>query len=229
MEMVKDYNTGRSLLILREYGRNILKLIDFIKTFDDKKKRTEYAQTLINLMRQIVPGANFNRDNEQKFWDDLHIISHMELDINAPYPKPEEKILYKKPDRIKYHKNNVKLKHYGRNIELLIEKATETKDPDERENAIIYIGKLMKTFQATWNKGNAGDAVIVKNINELSGGALNIDVDRVIENNLFEVLYKDKGRSRNKPRRGPSRGQGSGKSSSRNQYSGRNQNRRRRS
>jgi len=228
MDMVKDYNTGRNQLILREYGRNILKLVEFIRNIDDKKKRTEYARTLITLMRQIVPGANFNRDNEQKFWDDLHIISNMDLDIDGPYPIPEEKVLYKKPDRMKYHKNNVKLKHYGRNIELLIEKAAETKDPQERENAIIYIGKLMKTFQATWNKGIAGDSVIVKNINELSGGVLDIEVDRVVENNLFEVLYKDKGRSRNKPRRGSSRGQGSGKSS-RNQYSGRNQNRRRRS
>ena len=233
MALEKDYNTTRNPLVLKEYGRNIQKLIDFVKAFDDKEKRTKYALTLIQLMRQIAPGGNFTPESEQKFWDDLHIISDMKLDIDSPYPVPELKLLYKKPEPLIFKSHKVKLKHYGRNIELLIQKTVETKDPEKRENAIIYIGKLMKTFQSTWNKDNTDDAVIIKNIQSLSDGQLDIDLEMVTENNLFEVLYKDKGRSsarRNQrsPRsHGSGRSQGGGRGQGGRQSSGRNQHHRR--
>ena len=235
MALEKDYNTTRKFLVLKEYGRNIQKLIDFIKTIDDKEKRTKYAHTMIQLMRQIVPGGNYALETEQKFWDDLHIITDMNIDIDSPYPKPELKLLYKKPEPLKYHKHRVKLKHYGRNIELLIQKAVETKDPEKRENAIIYIGKLMKTFQSTWNKDNTDDAAIIKNIQNLSDGQLDIDPEKVTENNLFEVLYRDKGRStvrrnqRSTRSQSSGRGQGGARGQGGRQSSGRNQHRKRRS
>ncbi len=235
MALEKDYNTSRNPLVLKEYGRNIQKLIDFVHNFDDKEKRTKYAHTLIQLMRQIVPGGNYTPESEQKFWDDLHIISDMKLDIDSPYPIPEPTLLTKKPEPMKYYSHKVKLKHYGRNIELLIQKALETDDPEKREHAIIYIGKLMKTFQSTWNKENAEDKVIIKNIRDLSGGQLDIDPEKVTENNLFEVLYKDKGRpparrnQRTARSQGSGRGQSGGRGQGGRQGSGRNQHRRRRS
>ena len=117
--MVKDYNTGRKPLRLKEYGRNVQKLIDYIKTIEDKEKRTESAHTINNLMRQIVPGPKDTQEDPQKFWDDMYIVSDFDLDIDGPYPKPERAILEKKPERLKYHTYNVKYKHYGHNVELL--------------------------------------------------------------------------------------------------------------
>ena len=116
MALEKDYNTTRKFLVLKEYGRNIQKLIDFIKTIDDKEKRTKYAHTLIQLMRQIVPGGNYALETEQKFWDDLHIISDMNIDIDSPHPKLELKLLYKIPAHLTYDKHRAKLKHNQRNI-----------------------------------------------------------------------------------------------------------------
>ena len=50
----------------------------------------------------------------------------------------------------------------------------------------------MKTFYSTWNKDNIDDSVIVKNIKEMSGGKLEIDLDRVRAENLFDSNIRER-------------------------------------
>jgi hypothetical protein len=69
--------------------------------------------------------------------------------------------------------------------------ATKKEDPKEREEAAIYIGKLMKTFYGAWNKETFDDSVIVKDIQILSKGKLTLSLDKVREENLFEKLYRE--------------------------------------
>ena len=144
---MNDYNTIRPALILKEYGRNMQMLIEYIKTIDDKEKRSESAHVLIELMKLINPNAKDTQENSQKLWDDLFIMSDFDLDIDSPFPMPEKEILNKKPERLGYKGTEIRFKHYGRNIQLLIEKAIELEDPEERDAAIIHIGRLMKSFQ----------------------------------------------------------------------------------
>ncbi|MDH5397506.1 MAG: DUF4290 domain-containing protein [Cyclobacteriaceae bacterium] len=198
-----EYNTERDPLILKEYGRNVQKLVNFIKAESDKDKRSEYAQTLVELMRQITPSNKELQENLQKMWDDLFIISDFDLDINGPFPPPERELINKRPPIMEHQKNKIKYLHYGRNIELLILEAMKKEDPEERDNAVIYVGKLMKSFYGSWNKEIIDDAVIVENIRTISGGELNIDLDRVREENLFEKLYKTT--AKRKPQRAPQR------------------------
>ncbi|MDH5382319.1 MAG: DUF4290 domain-containing protein, partial [Cyclobacteriaceae bacterium] len=140
----------------------------------------------------------------------LYIISGFDLDIDSPFEKPDAAAINKRPDPMPYQSNRIRYKHYGRNIELLIKEAIAKKDPEEREAAVIYIGKLMKSFYSTWNKEMIDDSLILENINTISNGELNIDIDRVREDNLFEKLYKNKKKTPiSKPghhRAGPGRG-----------------------
>ncbi|MBL6448650.1 DUF4290 domain-containing protein [Fulvivirga sp. 29W222] len=190
-----EYNTSQPPLILREYGRNVQKLVEYIRTIPDKSKRSESAETLIELMKQVTPTVKETPETSQKLWDDLYIMSNFDLDIDAPYPIPEKEVLNKKPKRLDYSKHNVKFKHYGKNIELLIKEAIKKEDPTEREDAIIYIGKLMKSFYSSWNKEVIDDSVILENIKSISKGELTIDLDKVKEDNLFEKLYSNKRRN----------------------------------
>lgn len=190
-----EYNTSQPPLILREYGRNVQKLVEYLKTIQDKGKRTESAETLIELMKQVTPTVKETPETSQKLWDDLYIMSNFDIDIDAPYPMPEKEVLNKKPKRLDYSKHDVKFKHYGKNIELLIKEAIKKEDPAEREEAIIYIGKLMKSFYSSWNKEVIDDSVILENIKTISKGELTIDLDKVKEDNLFEKLYSNKRRS----------------------------------
>jgi len=63
----------------------------------------------------------------------------------------------------------------------------------------------MKTFYGNWNKETLDDSVILKDIQEMSGGALDMTIEKVREDNLFEKLYKE--RKKTKPQQGGNTGQ----------------------
>lgn len=197
--MIGEYNTSRPGIILKEYGRNVQKLIEYIRNLSDKEKRTELSYTLIELIKQLNPGIREQGDDPQRMWDDLYIIADFNLDVNNPYPVPERDILFKKPRRMDYPQTEVRFKHYGKNIEKLVKEALKIEDAQEREEAIIYLGKLMKTFYGNWNKETLDDSVILRDIQLMSGGALNMTIDKVREDNLFEKLYKERKKVRTQP------------------------------
>lgn len=199
---IGEYNTSRPDIILKEYGRNIQNLINHIRSISDKDKRTELCYTLIDLIKQLNPTVKEQGDDSQRLWDDLFIIADFNLDVNTPYPVPEREILFKKPMRMAYPQSTIRFKHYGKNIEKLVKEALEKQDEQERQEAIIYLGKLMKTFYGNWNKETLDDSVILKDIQLMSGGALNMTIDKVREDNLFEKLYKERKKAR------PQQGQG---------------------
>lgn len=190
--MIGEYNTQRPDIILKEYGRNVQKLAEYIRNLPDINKRTELSHALIELMKQLTPSLKDQPEDPQRMWDDLYIVADFNLDINSPYPKPERDILFKKPDRVEYPQSNVRFKHYGKNIERLIKEAMKIENPQEQEDAVIYLGKLMKTFYSNWNKETLDDSVIVKDIREMSNGKLVLNIDKVREDNLFEKLYRDR-------------------------------------
>lgn len=208
--MIPDYNTQRPHIILKEYGRNVQKLLDHIRNNPSKEKRTELAYTLIELIKQLTPSIKEQPENPQRVWDDLYIIADFDLDINCPYPVPEREILFKKPMKVDYPQSQVRFKHYGKNIEKLVKEALKIQDPQEREDAIIYLGKLMKTFYGNWNKETLDDSVILKDIQDMSGGALNMTIDKVREDNLFEKLYKERKKAKPQDNERGERGQRSG-------------------
>lgn len=206
--MIGEYNTARPGIILKEYGRNVQKLVEYIRTIQSKEKRTELALTLIDLIKQLNPSIKEQGEDPQRMWDDLFIIANFNLDVNSPFPVPEPDILFKKPDRMKYPQSPIRFKHYGKNIEKLVKEALKKDDSQEREDSIIYLGKLMKTFYSNWNKETLDDSVILKDIQEMSGGALNMTLEKVREDNLFEKLYKD--RKKAKPQQGSGGGREGG-------------------
>ncbi len=204
-----DYNTQRPKLVLKEYGRNVQKLAAYINTIENQEERDRFARILTDLMRQIHPNMRDGQDYSNKLWDDLFILSGFNLDVESPYPLPEKNLLGRKPKRVPYNTHELKYKHYGRNVELIIEKAIKITDPEEKEQAIIYLGKLMKAFYSTWNKENVDDGVIVQHIREMSKARLSISLDKVKSMQLFDGGIKerekpqlnsnnDKNRNRNK-------------------------------
>jgi hypothetical protein len=179
-------------IILKEYGRNVQDIVSYILNIKDRELRTKYAVTCIELMRQINPNIKDTQEHYSKLWDQLYIISNFQLDVDSPYPMPERSAIGKKPNIVDYNSNKLYYKHYGRNIELVIQKAIEMEDPEEKESAIIYLGRTMKKFYATWNKENVEDDVIIAHLREMSKGKLKIDEERVKTLGLFDTNEKIK-------------------------------------
>ncbi|TXE08928.1 DUF4290 domain-containing protein [Algoriphagus aquimarinus] len=181
---MEHFEPDKQKLILKEYGKNIQRLVDYITAIEDRDKRTQSAYTVIEIIKQLNPTVK--QENDQKIWDDLYIMSDFKLEVDAPFPMPEKELLGKKPLPIGYPKGEVRFKHYGRNIEKLIEGAILLDDDEEQEAAIIFIGQLMRSFHSTWNRENFDDAIILDDIKTLSKGKLHIDLEKVKENGLFE-------------------------------------------
>lgn len=191
-----DYNTGRNHLNLREFGRNVQKIADHLLTLEDKEKRSRYATGLVELMRQVVPSIKDTPEDTQRLWDDLHLMTKFKLDVDSPFDMPDEH-LENKPQKVAYNGHRINFKHYGHNMKLMVQEACKMEDEAQKHDAILHIGKLMKSYHMTFNKEIIDDEVLVKNIGIMSEGKLTIDIDKVKAENLFEPLYKEKIRPEN--------------------------------
>lgn len=180
--------TFKQDLLLREYGRNVQDLVNHILSIEDRAERTRQSHLLVNLMAKLNPQLRETQDYPQKLWNHLFVMSGSKLDVDAPYQLSAMEYLNDKPQPMEYPLNTPRYKHYGKNVELLIQRATELNDDKEREAATISIGKLMKTLYRSYNKDSITDDVILSDIQQISKGKLNLDLGYIESNNLFESV-----------------------------------------
>ncbi|MCF2490002.1 DUF4290 domain-containing protein [Dyadobacter sp. CY347] len=176
---------------------------------EDRTKRNLYAHILVELMRQIHPNMRDNQDYTNKLWDDLYIISGFELDVDSPFPPPSPEALGKKPLTVGYNQQNLMYRHYGRNIDLLLEKAINTESKEDKLAFVSYIFRLMRSFFNTWNKDNPEDHVLLGQLEQLSKGHLKEEIDYIRANGPIEAAPKDRNNSSQERNRGNSH-QGNG-------------------
>lgn len=171
-----EYNTTRPSLLYSEYGRNIQNMVKYIKTLESKEERNKHAQAVIDLMGFLNPHLRDVADFKHKLWDHLFIIADFDLDVDSPYPIPSKESLDTKPQRIPYPSNKIKYKHYGKTVELMIEKAKSIKDEPERKSSMVAsIANFMKMSYVTWNKDSVSDESIINDLKVLSTGELVLD------------------------------------------------------
>ncbi|MEZ0486836.1 DUF4290 domain-containing protein [Fibrella aquatica] len=178
--------TQESNVRLKEYGSSIEKMVKYLLTIEDREKRTRQAHILVELMRQIHPGMKDGQDYYNKLWDDLYIISEFKLDVDSPFPPPSPEVLGKKPKKIEYQYHNLKYKHFGQNINLLVERAINTEDPEEKRAFVSYLTRLMKTFYMAWNKETVEDETIYQSLLDISKGKLAADIQLIRDEGLVE-------------------------------------------
>ena len=178
-----DYNSTRNKLILSEYGRNVQNMVKYIVALPTKEERNRYAQVVIDLMGFLNPHLRDVADFKHKLWDHLHIISDYQIDVDAPYPKPTPEAIHLKPEPLRYPHQRIKYKHYGKTIELMIEKAKSIEEPERKRHMVQAIANFMKMAYVQWNKDSVTDESILADLYALSGGTLkleeNINLNRV--------------------------------------------------
>lgn len=199
-----QYNTQRSKLIISEYGRNIQVMAEIASEIQDREERNRAAQSIIQLMAIMTPQVREEEDYMRKLWDHLHIISHFELDVDSPYPKPEveKKAEGRKPS---YPRRKMRFAHYGNFIEGFIKKGAELPEGDEKEALTEVIGNMMKRNYLNWNRDSVNDEMIKEQLSELSAGKLVFkDTHRLLSTN--ELLQQNKSNTQAAPQQ-----QGGGK------------------
>ncbi len=170
-----QYNTQRKEMPLPEYGRSIQNMVNHAMTIQDPAERQRCANTIISIMGNMFPHLRDVPDFKHKLWDHLAIMSDFNLDIHYPYEVIRKDNLVTKPERIPYSGTRIRYRHYGRTMEVLIRKACEFPEGDEKDNLVALICNHMKKDYMTWNKDTVDDYTIAQDLADFSGGKLQMD------------------------------------------------------
>ena len=162
------YNTERVKLWMPEYGRNVQKMVDCLKTIEDREKRNEQAKAVVKVMEILNPQVHVQENWEQKLWDHLHIISGFELDVDSPYPVPTIERFNERPEVVPIKKKPIKANHYGRNIESIIDLIAEQEEGETKTAMIRSLAIYMRQQYLIWNKDTVADETIFQDIEKLS-------------------------------------------------------------
>ncbi len=167
-----EYNTGRGPLLLREYGRHVQKMIDYIMTLESKEERQRNAEALIELMGFLNPQLKNAEDYKHKLWDHLFVMSDFKLDVDCPYGVPTRETYRSKPGIIPYPKHRLKYNHLGKHLERLIDKAMVESDPEKKSGFAHTIAHYMKLAYSTWHKELVHDDAIRQELDAITHGEL---------------------------------------------------------
>lgn len=189
-----EYNTQNPKIKIREYGRNLQKLIDHAATIEDDAERQQVAEGMINLMNQLSPQSRTLDDQKAKLWHHLNIISEEKMNVETPegvefIPVDDTKM------PIEYPYNKIKFKHYGKNVETMIETAKQMVDREKQEAFALVIGSYMKMVHKSWNAEHISSEVIIADLKMLSGGILELPDDANLD--TLTRFVKKKKRSPN--------------------------------
>lgn len=167
-----DYNTSRNYLEMREYGRHIQKMIEYVLTIEDSQKRNQQTKSIIELMGFLNPHLRNVEDFRHMLWDHLFVISNFTLDVDSPYPIPQKETYKEKGERLKYPRRYPKYAHLGKNLEVVIDKALKEENPEKKlgfANAVAY---YMKLAYNNWHKEIVHDDAIQSELSSITDGQL---------------------------------------------------------
>jgi len=176
-----EYNTSRNQLVIKEYGRNVQKMIEYAISIEDRQKRTEAAKAIIRVMADIHPDTkesnqqadlqNQSSDYWRKLWDHLFIISNYRLDVDAPFPMPNPEDKSTRKTQHQYEKSKIAFRTYGRNMETIIKKVAQYPMP-QREIMGKILANHLKKLYILYNRNAVNDDLIINQLYELSGGSV---------------------------------------------------------
>lgn len=188
-----EYNTQREKLRMPEYGRNVQKMADYVKTIPNRAKRDEQAEAVVKVMEILNAPVHSQENYEQKLWDHLYIISGYDLDIDSPYPMPEKEQLTVPPAHIPIKRKPIKATHYGRNIESIIDLIAGMEDGDDKTAMIRSLAIYMRQQYLIWNKDSVADETIFQDIEKLSDYRIKVPEGMKLSRVSQEMSYSRPG------------------------------------
>lgn len=195
-----EYNTDRNYLSMREYGRHIQKMVEYVLTIEDRDKRNLQAKAVIELMGFLNPHLRNVEDFRHMLWDHLFFISDFKLDVDSPYPIPQKETYKGKPDPLPYPRRYPKYTHLGKNLELVIEKALKESDPEKKAGFANSIAYYMKLAYSSWHKELVHDDAIRQELDSITGGELEFSATPFIKHRNQNFERDDYPRSNNNRR-----------------------------
>ena len=172
-----EYNSNREPLIIAEYGRHVQKMINHVKTIEDKENRQFFMEQIVQLMGQMQPNVKSTPEFVNKLWNHAFMIAGYEVEVDVPEGVEIAKITERRhPPKLPYPVKNMKFRHYGYNVQRLIDKAGKMEDAEKKEIFGNAIGSYMKLAYKTWNHDHyVNDEVIKRDLKAMSENDIDLD------------------------------------------------------
>jgi len=144
-------------------------------------------------------------DSKTKLWHHLFKIAEWDIHVTPPdgvTPTPENTQI--KPESVVYPEGIRKNRHYGKNVQILIDKAVKMEDSEKKDEFVMIIAAYMKLAYRTWNKEHfVSDDVIKQDLHKMSDGQITISEDDQINLSVSISNHsrRNKSRSNQKGRR----------------------------
>lgn len=182
-----DYNTRLPKLQMREYGRNMQKLVDHCVKMEDREQRTQFAYAIAEVMLQLFPDLNGEDITNRKVWDHINVMSGFTLDIDFPCEVLTETEMRPKPEKIAYSKKSDKFRVYGSNLVRMIREISRMDGGVDKDRLIFLVANQMKKLLISENVDSATDKRVFNDIREITGGSIDIDADTYRLNDYIGV------------------------------------------
>ena len=165
------------MLQLPEYGREIQKMVNHAISLTSKDERLRCAKTIVKLMETKVPRIRENSNYQQTLWDHLYLMSHGQLDIDWPFDVSNAEKIHAKPEPLKLPQSDIRLRHYGKLVEELIEKLKSMPEGPERDQLTWQTAHQMKRDLMLWGHGSMDDERVANDLERLTEGRVYLDLD----------------------------------------------------
>lgn len=170
-----EYNTTRTIMPIKEYGRSVHNMVQHLLTITDPQLRQKNAEAVIEIMAILNPLQKNVEDYKHKLWDHLFIMSDFKLEVESPYEKPTFASISEKPEPLPYPKNKIKWAHFGKTFELIFERAMAEQMPEKIAGYTHTLALFMKLAYSNWHKENSHDDMIRDELANMSNGKLVYD------------------------------------------------------
>ena len=193
-----EYNTKLPKLEMREYGRNIQKLVKHCVSIENREERNQCAIAIAEIMVRLFPELNGEDITSKKIWDHLNVISGFELDVDYPcdvITKNEQRPVATK---IPYSHKSDKFRVYGNNLVKMIKQISTMEGGVDKDRLIFLVANQMKKLLVSENMDSATDKRVFKDIRELTGGSIDIDESSYRLNEYIGIISPQENKKKKK-------------------------------
>ena len=187
-------------LQLPEYGRNIQKMVSFIKTIESRKLRNEQAQVVIGIMTDLSPYKRDSEEFRHMLWDHLFMIANFDLDIDSPYPIPLKEQYNPTPAKLPYSKNKIYPKQYGKYAKEMLSTAASTfeemgkttENQEDLDDIALDLAKFLKQKSFEYNESHPNNKQIIEYVKKQTNDTAQIDNEAIDKTELIIAQPKPK-------------------------------------
>ncbi|MDW8335009.1 MAG: DUF4290 domain-containing protein [Bacteroidia bacterium] len=170
-----NYQKYDSPIVLREYGRNVQRLVEKIKSEPDYERRSQKAREIVRIMTTVAPATTENPEWRRLVWQQLYRIAGYELDVDSPVELVKPTTTDSRPVHPGYGGPTAnRYKQYGRNVAAFLTKAADTQDPVLRRRKILAGVELMRQFAAAQGLMIPNDESLCAQVEQMTEGKIRI-------------------------------------------------------